>query len=129
MGPLLVLVPPCFRKNVIVTCKLSLYNFGKSLFKNHGKSLILPWLYLKRDNDRVLKILLLFSKWIVQIRNRRGWGGEGVRVPPETSDREISADLPEQKGKRGENGEEKKENGKEKKRWKIENGRRERVTK
>ena len=51
-------------------------------------------------------------------------GGQGVRVPPETSDREIFADLPGKKrhGKRGKGVKIEKKNGKNG-RWEIENGR------
>ena len=38
MGPLLVLVSPCFRKNVIVTCKIG--SFLRSLDNLHQKNVV-----------------------------------------------------------------------------------------
>ena len=52
-----------------------------------------------------------------QWRNRRGGQGAGGRVPPETSDREISAELP---GKSGVARKKLKKGGRNEGKWKME---------
>ena len=63
-------------------------------------------------------MLKAFQLWL-QWRNR--WGCQGARVPPETSDGEIFADLPGKK--KAKKGKMKQKGTKiEKRRWKLENG-------
>ena len=64
MGPLLALVCPCFRKNVIVTCKIAYFlcNLDNFLLKNvivfiFGKQL-LKW---RSSEKKMLFFLLLFT--------------------------------------------------------------------
>ena len=71
------------------------------------------------DNDYTKRLAMGMQNCQVNLsqpqwRNRWGGGGRGNRVPPQTSNQEISAHLPRKKRlgemEKGENGEEKKEN-------------------
>ena len=66
MGPLLVLVSPCFRKNVVVTCKIGV--FLSSLDNLLQKNVILFFLEVKFQNGAHLKkglFLTYFLHFIV----------------------------------------------------------------
>ena len=57
MGPLLVLVSPCFRENVVITCKIGsfLCSLDTLLKKKKKKKLIVFYLEINLQNDAHLK--------------------------------------------------------------------------
>ena len=59
MGPLLVLVCPCFRENVI--CHMQILTFLCSLDNFLFKNLIVSFLEIQFQNDDQLKKKMLFS--------------------------------------------------------------------
>ena len=59
MGPLLVLVSPCFRENVVVTCKIG--SFLCSLDNLLQKNVIVSFLEIKFQNGAHLKKRTIFD--------------------------------------------------------------------